>query len=150
MKRWVFILGLCLAFGVASPYRFSVGLQADFLSQGISFRLFHNNGLGLHLLGRWLMEKSGSDINYAFRVEKLFRIAKRLRPYLGLGVGGSHNWDTFWGGAAVSGVDVILLQARSGTDRQPAHGLSVNVEIMMGAFKNYFGPGAGIGLHYNW
>lgn len=152
MRRVITILGLLFLTGMASPYWLSAGLQADWLSQGLSFRVFHKNGLGLHLSGRWFnYNLEGSDVTCELRVEKMFQMPRRVRPYVGLGFGGGFGESgEFFGFASVLGVDVIIMQARKSADGLPSHGLSLNVELMLGAFAHHWGPAAGAGLHYNW
>lgn len=154
MRKIIAILGLFGGIGIASPFWCSAGLHADWLSQGLSLRALYPTGLGFHLVGYWFhkfKETPEENMAYEFRVEKMFLMPRRVRPYVGLGMGRRYyGGEEFTGGAGVFGVDVILLQGRSSTNGHPSHGLSLNIEVLMGIFKDYWGPAGGGGVYYNW
>jgi hypothetical protein len=152
MRKAITILMLLVATGIASRYWFSAGLQADFLSQGFSFRVFHPKGAGVHLVGRSVYIGNNIEHLYELRVEKVFLLPRRVRPYIGLGAGIRIPEDrSSIGLGGILGVDVLLLQSRKSVDKNPSHGLSLNIEILTGSFPSgWIGPGAGAGVHYNW
>jgi|UniRef100_A0A7V3V068 hypothetical protein len=152
MKRMIVLLMVVAGSGLGSPWWFAAGLQADFLARGFSFRVFNSSGVGVHLVGHSLTIGRNIEHLYALRVEKMFLLARRVRPYIGLGAGISIPEDrSAIGLGGMLGVDLLLLESKKSVDNNPSHGLALNLEILTGSFPSgWIGPGAGVGVHYNW
>jgi hypothetical protein len=151
-KKTVIVLGVLLLTGVALSEQ-GIGMQADLISQGIAYRLLSRNGVGFEIAGRAILYPEQGDFNYnissELRVLKLFNPGRRIRFYLGGGLGYWNRkeyerqsiwvdeqryevdeWVTQQGIsiAVLLGLDIMVFKF------DETHGLSVSPEIQFGYY----------------
>lgn len=137
----------------------SIGLQADLMGQGLSYRIMTANGYGAELVARGRMDLVDSTYNFGaeLRLLKLFNLDKRLRFYAGAGAGFWQVNDRYYAGidatdssdifelftqqgfsaAAIFGLDILLFQFSDGS------GISIAPEIQFGYYSlpgSYYYP----------
>ncbi|TET22876.1 MAG: hypothetical protein E3J71_04655 [Candidatus Stahlbacteria bacterium] len=141
-----------------------IGMQADFLGQGLAYRLLSEKGFGFEIVarGRFDNPQTGSSTYHmagALRILKIVNPDNRFRIYLGAGVGAWYvkgwfeDWDDYeyedywdwwsletkWGlsTAFIVGADWLLF--KMGKDRW----LSVTPELQAGFYsrpsRSYYG-----------
>lgn len=125
----------------------AIGLSADFVEQGFSYRLLTQSGLGAEIVASATMNTSDSSYHFGAELKllKYFNMDRRIRFYVGAAAGGWQLRDTYWlwndttyidsaitqqgvSAAAIFGVDFLLLEFGEGT------GISVAPEIQFGYY----------------
>lgn len=165
MTRKVTLL-LLLAAGLSTPVlaEQGIGMQADFLGQGLAYRLLSEKGFGFEIVARGRFDNPQTDSSTyhmagALRILKIVNPDNRFRIYLGAGVGAWYvkgwfeDWDDYeyedywdwwsletkWGlsTAFIVGADWLLF--KMGKDRW----LSVTPEVQAGFYsrpsRSYYG-----------
>ncbi len=140
-------VGLAGLFSAAAASQ-AIGLQADFIEQGLSYRFLTQSGLGAELVAHADMNIADSVYNFGaeLRLLKYFNMDKRIRFYVGAAAGGWQKKGTYeyWindstygtrtviqqgiSSAALFGVDFLIAEFGEGT------GLSVAPEVQFGYY----------------
>jgi hypothetical protein len=140
------ILGFAGLFSAAAASQ-ALGLSADFIEQGLSYRLLTRGGLGAEIVASAGMDSGDSSYHFGaeLRLLKYFNMDKRIRFYVGAAAGGWQLKDTYWvwqdtmevkqeitqqgiSTAALFGVDFLVLESGEGT------GLSIAPEVQFGYY----------------
>lgn len=125
---------LLIGFTTAVFAEQAVGMHADFLSQGLVYRLLSKNGFGFEVIGRAALRQENNAPGYynlsgAVKILKIMNPERRFRVFLGAGVGAwqvqgefydpnADYWDSYtlqtkWGmsTAFVMGFDWLIFKA---------------------------------------
>jgi len=165
-----FLKGMALLFLIAGATSIvfaeqSVGVHADFLSQGIAYRLLSEKGLGFEAISRFTFRQRNDTPAYynlsgALKILKIMNPGRRFRMFLGAGVGlwnvqgkfedSDHivyDWESYWqfdnkwgmSSAFIVGADWLIFEI--GEDNW----ISVVPEVQFGYYSrpghSYYGDG---------
>jgi hypothetical protein len=156
---------LLIGFTTAVFAEQAVGMHADFLSQGLVYRLLSEAGFGFEVMGRAAFSQQNNAPGYynlsgAVKILKIVNPGRRFRVFLGAGVGAwqvqgefydpyadyyadywySYTLETKWGmsTAFVMGVDWLIFKAGE-------NWISVVPELQAGYYSR---PGGYGGYYY--
>lgn len=143
-----------------------IGLQADMLCQGLSYRAALKNGLAFEVVAHGRAFPVSDDYEYALkgelRIYKIFNPGRRIRFYVGgaaapwmardYGWDVESDWRTRWGisAGAILGLDIMVIEMDDGS------GITLMPEVQLGYYTwqyiedIWIGPGTGIGIRYVW
>lgn len=141
----ILLLGLAAA-AVASQ---AVGVQADMVGQGFSYRILSRGGFGVEIVARGVMDlaENTSSFGGELRLLKYFNMDKRVRFFAGAAVGAWQIQDNYWhwlddstseelpytrqgiSSAALFGIDIVCVKIGEHS------GLSVAPEVQFGYYS---------------